>query len=118
MRVLVLTTSYPRSAADVSGRFVLDAVERLRDRGIDVTVVSPADVEHHGIAYGSGIVANLRGRPTLALRLPSFLRAFRRAAARAAEDVDLVHAHWLPSAWAAASLGKPVVAQVWGRSEE
>jgi glycosyltransferase involved in cell wall biosynthesis len=114
MRVLVLTTSYPRSAADVSGRFVRDAVERLRERGIEVTVVSPADFEHHGIAYGSGIVGNLRARPALALRLPSFLRAFRRAAARAAEDADLVHAHWLPSAWAAAPLDKPVVAQVWG----
>jgi glycosyltransferase involved in cell wall biosynthesis len=42
------------------------------------------------------------------------LRAFRRAAARAAENADLIHAHWLPSAWAAEPLGKPVVAQVWG----
>lgn len=114
MRVLVLTTSYPRTPADVSGRFVREAVDHLRERGIEVAVVSPADFEHHGIAYGSGIVGNLRARPQLSLRLPSFVRAFRRAAADAAEDVDLVHAHWLPSAWVGASLGKPVVAQVWG----
>jgi glycosyltransferase involved in cell wall biosynthesis len=114
MKVLVLTTSYPRSPADVSGRFVADAVERLRARGVDVAVVSPADFEHHGIAYGSGIVGNLRARPALVARVPSMLRNFRRAAARAAADADLVHAHWLPSAWVGASLGKPVVAQVWG----
>ncbi|HEX5246669.1 MAG TPA: glycosyltransferase family 4 protein [Gaiellaceae bacterium] len=114
MKVLVLTTSYPRAPADVAGRFVAEAVERLRARGVDVAVVSPADFEHHGVAYGSGIVGNLRADPALAFRLPSMLRNFRRAAARAAQDVDLVHAHWLPSAWVGASVGKPVVAQVWG----
>lgn len=110
----MLTTSYPRAPEDVAGLFVADAVEHLRGRGVDVVVVSPADFEHHGVAYGSGIVGNLRARPLLAVRVPSMLRNFRRAAARAAADVDLVHAHWLPSAWVAESLGKPVIAQVWG----
>lgn len=114
MRVLVLTTSYPRSATDVSGLFVADAVARLHAAGVDVSVVSPMDFEHHGIAYGAGIVGNLRARPALAARVPSMLRNFRRAAARAAEDVDLVHAHWLASAWVGSSLGRPLVAQVWG----
>ena len=35
MKVVVLTTSYPRSADDVAGAFVRDAVEHLRDAGID-----------------------------------------------------------------------------------
>ena len=96
MKVLVLTTSYPRTADDTAGLFVRDAVERLRERGVEVVVVSPADFEHHGIAYGAGIAGNLRGRPALAIRLPSMMRNFRRAAERAARDVDLVHAHWLP----------------------
>lgn len=114
MRVLVLTTSYPRSGTDTAGLFVADAVERLRAAGIEVDVVSPADFEHFGIAYGSGIVGNLRARPLRVVRVPAMLRNFRRAAARAAEGADLVHAHWLPSAWVAARLGKPMVAQVWG----
>ena len=42
MKIAVLTTSYPRHPGDAAGRFVADAVERLRLR-IDVEVVSPQD---------------------------------------------------------------------------
>ena len=118
MRILVLTTSYPRGPGDPAGRFVADAVERVRARGVEVEVVSPASFEHHGIAFGSGIVGNLRQRPLLALYLPSMQRNFRRAAREAARDADLVHAHWLPSAGVAMSLGKPYVVQVWGTDLE
>ena len=118
MRVLVLTTSYPRVPGDVAGRFIADAVERLRERGIEVEVVSPADFPHFGLAYGSGIVGNVRGRPWLALLLPLFLLSFAVAAVRAARGADLVHAHWLPSAAVALLTRKPVVAQVWGTDVE
>ena len=73
MRVVVLTTSYPRRSDDVAGVFVRDAVEHLRDAGIDVEVVSPASFRHFGLAYGHGIVGNLRRRPWLALAVPLFL---------------------------------------------
>ena len=61
----MLTTSYPRSPEDVVGRFVADAVERLRGRGIEVEVVSPLSFRHFGIAYGYGVLGNLRRRPWL-----------------------------------------------------
>jgi colanic acid/amylovoran biosynthesis glycosyltransferase len=80
--------------------------------------VSPADFPHFGLAYGSGIVGNLRRRPWLALLLPAFLLSFAVAAARAARGADLVHAHWLPSAAVALLTRKPVVAQVWGTDVE
>ena len=118
MKVTVLTTSYPRHEGDPAGRFVADAVERVRARGVEVKVVSPASFEHHGIAFGSGVVGNLRQRPLLALYLPSMQRNFRRAAREAAADADLVHAHWLPSGGVAMSLGKPYVVQVWGTDLE
>jgi glycosyltransferase involved in cell wall biosynthesis len=118
VKVLVLTTSYPRHAGDAAGRFVADGVERLRGAGVDVDVISPASFEHHGIAYGSGVVGNLRARPLLALYLPSMQRNFRRAARAAAADADLVHAHWLPSGAVAMSLGVPFVVQVWGTDLE
>jgi glycosyltransferase involved in cell wall biosynthesis len=114
MKVAVLTTSYPRFAGDAAGAFLADAVERVRERGVDVEVVSPATFSHYGIAYGSGIVGNLKRRPQRALLVPSMLRNFRRAAARAAADADLVHAHWLPSGAVAAKLGKPFAVQLWG----
>jgi glycosyltransferase involved in cell wall biosynthesis len=118
MRVVVLTTSYPRGPGDVAGLFIADAVERLRERGVNVEVVSPADFPHFGLAYGSGIVGNLRRRRWLALLLPAFLVSFAVAAIRAARGADLVHAHWLPSAAVALLTRKPVVAQVWGTDVE
>lgn len=114
MRVVVLTTSYPRHEGDVAGVFVRDAVERLRAGGVDVDVVSPASFRHFGIAYGDGVVNNLRRRPWLALALPLFLVSFARAARRAARGADVVHAHWLPSALPALATGRPFVLQLWG----
>jgi glycosyltransferase involved in cell wall biosynthesis len=118
VHVCVLTTSYPRSEADVAGRFVAEAVEQLRAAGVEVDVVSPASFRHFGIAYGDGIVQNLRARPWLALLVPAFLVAFARAARRGARDADVVHAHWIPSGIAALVTGKPFVLQVWGTDVE
>ena len=118
MKVVVLTTSYPRSAEDAAGRFVADAVERLRGAGVDVEVVSPLSFRHFGIAYGHGVVGNLRRRPYLGLLLPPMLASFARAARRAARDADLVHAHWLPAGLVAAVTGRPFVVQLWGTDVE
>jgi len=73
MKVVVLTTSYPRSAGDAAGRFVADAVQHLRARGVDVEVVSPASFRHFGIAYGAGVVGNLRRQPWRAALVPPML---------------------------------------------
>ena len=118
MRILVVTTSYPRSADDVAGVFVRDAVSNLRNAGLEIVVVSPDSFPHFGLAYGDGIVGNLRRRPWLALVLPLFLLFYVRAARRAAGGVDLVHAHWLPSALPAIATRKPFVVQLWGTDVE
>jgi len=118
MRVLTLTTSYPRGSDDVAGAFVRDAVEHLRRAGIDVDVVSPASFRHFGLAYGHGIAGNLRRRPWKVLLVPLFLLSYARAARRAARAVDLVHAHWLPSALPALATRKPFVVQLWGTDVE
>ncbi len=118
MRVAVLTTSYPRRPGDAAGRFVAEAVEHLRAGGVEVEVVSPASFRHYGIAYGHGIVGNLRRRPWRAALLPAMLASFRRAARRAARSADVVHAHWLPSGAVALGLGRPLVLQLWGTDVE
>ena len=118
MRVCVLTTSYPRTPEDVAGRFVAEAVEQVRAAGVEVDVVSPASFRHFGIAFGGGIVQNLRARPWLVVALPAFLVAYALAARRAARDADVVHAHWIPSGIAALATGKPFVLQVWGTDVE
>ncbi len=114
MKLVVLTTSYPRDRDDVAGSFVRDGVEALRAEGLDVRVVSPASFRHFDIAYGDGIVNNLRRAPWKLVLLPLFLLSFAIAARRASRDADVVHAHWLPSALPALATGKPFVLQLWG----
>jgi glycogen(starch) synthase len=116
MRVAVLTTSYPRDSGDSAGRFVAGSVEHIRERGVEVEVVGPEQFRHYGIAYGHGMIGNLRRKPWLALLLPLLAASFLRAARRA--DADLIHAHWLPAGWVAARTGRPYVVQVWGTDME
>ncbi|MEX0673533.1 MAG: glycosyltransferase, partial [Gaiellaceae bacterium] len=114
MRVAVLTTSYPRTPEDPAGIFVARLVEAARAQGVEVEVVSPASFRHFGLAYGHGIVGNLRAAPWKALLLPAFLVSFALAARRAARAADVVHAHWLPSALVGLATRKPLVVQPWG----
>ena len=116
MRVGVLTTSYPRHAGDAAGRFIADAVEHVRARGVGVEVVGPEQFHNFGIAYGHGVIGNLKRRPWLTLFVPALLASFVRAAQRT--DVEVFHAHWIPAGWVAARTGKPYVVQVWGTDVE
>lgn len=103
VKVVVLTTSWPRSADDFAGRFVADAVEHLRARGVEIDVVA------RGLE--GGVAANVRRRPWAVLpMLVSMLRATRRAA----RGADLVHAHWLLTAGVARFAGKPFVVTLHG----
>jgi glycosyltransferase involved in cell wall biosynthesis len=118
MKVVVLTTSYPRYEGDPAGNFVADAVERLREREVEVEVVSPGSFRHFGIAYGAGVVGNLKRQPWKAALVPAMLASFAQAARRASRDADLVHAHWLSAGVAALATGRPFVVQVWGTDVE
>ena len=84
MKVAVLTTSYPRYKGDAVGRFVGDAVGWLRELGVEVEVVSPRGFPHFGIAYGAGVVGNLRAKPWKVVLVPLMLLGFLRAARRGA----------------------------------
>jgi glycosyltransferase involved in cell wall biosynthesis len=118
MRVAFLTTSYPRDASDVAGAFMRDAVDDLRAAGVEIEVVSPATFRHFGIAYGAGIVGNLRRSPAKAALLPAFLASYTRAARAAAAGADLVHAHWLPSGLPARATKRPYVLTMHGTDAE
>jgi glycosyltransferase involved in cell wall biosynthesis len=118
VKVAFVTTSYPRDESDPAGAFMRDAVEDLRARGVDIDVVSPATFPHFGLAYGAGIVGNLRRSPAKALLVPPFLASYSLAARRAAVAADLVHAHWLPSGLPARLTGKPYVLTMHGTDAE
>jgi glycosyltransferase involved in cell wall biosynthesis len=113
VKIAVLTTSYPRWEGDAAGRFVADAVERLRAH-VEVEVVSAQSFRHYGIAYGHGVLGNLKRRPWLSALMPLMLAGFLHAARDAARNADLLHAHWLPAAWVAARTDKPFVVTLHG----
>jgi glycosyltransferase involved in cell wall biosynthesis len=105
-KIVVLTSSYPLNRDDFAGRFVADAVEQLRTRGLEVEVVYP-DLPRDG----GGLVRLLRHRPWRAISLFVSLSIRVR---RAARDADLVHAHWLASAFIARLAGRPFVVTLHG----
>jgi glycosyltransferase involved in cell wall biosynthesis len=117
VKIVVLTTSYPRWDGDPAGRFVADAVERLRAE-IDVGVVSAQSFRHYGIAYGHGVLGNIKQRPWLGALVPMMIASFVHAARDAARTADLVHAHWLPAGWVAARTGKPFAVTLHGTDVE
>jgi glycosyltransferase involved in cell wall biosynthesis len=118
VRVCWLTTSYPRNDSDPAGAFMRDAVEDVRAAGVEVDVVAPSSFRHYGVAYGAGIVGNIRRSPAKALLLPAFITAYTRAARGAAREADLVHAHWLPSGFPARATHKPYVLTMHGTDAE
>jgi glycosyltransferase involved in cell wall biosynthesis len=93
-------------------------VDAAREQGVEVEVVSPAALRHFGIAYGHGVLGNLRGAPWKALLVPAFLVDFALAARRGARGADVVHAHWLPSGLVGLVTGKPLIVQPWGTDIE
>jgi glycosyltransferase involved in cell wall biosynthesis len=116
VRVLQLTSSFPRRAGDVSGTFILDITRTLAEEGIEVAVVAPHDrgaalvEELDGVAverfryapdrfevlaHRGGILAALR-YPSRMLLVPPFLLAYLRAALAATRSrrPDVIHAHW------------------------
>ncbi len=92
LRILVVTTSYPKDARDPSGHFVRAEVRALERQGHEVSVVAP-----RGEAFGwPGVFARLREHPSRALDLPRELVTMRRSASRVARGArfDRAIAHW------------------------
>lgn len=123
MRVLMVSTSYPRHIGDHAGHFVAALAEHLVGFGHAVTVLAPHEgrlppretiggvrVERfvylpgslERVAYGDGVVENLRRTPLAALGMPFFAAALRRTTRRLSGDADIVHIHWGPTAVLAA----------------
>lgn len=111
LRVALFTTYYPRHERDHAGLFVSDLVDELRLRGIEVDVVCPGVYNDFGLAYGVGVMRNIRRRPW---RLPLMLISALRALRRAAREADLVHVHWLLASPLGILSGRPWVLTLQG----
>jgi len=117
LKILFLTSSYPRAAHDVASVFLRYFAEALAARGSEVHVLVPADgksateidgaitvhrfqyfpLRWQKLAYGSGIMPNLSRSPWLWLQVPFYVLAMLRALLRLLrqERFDVLHAHWI-----------------------
>jgi len=117
LKVLMLTSCYPRNHDDSAGLFVRQMAETLSKLAMEIHVLAPSDgkkgtfiennvVVHRfeyfpsalqGLAYGSGMLSNLRRRPWLWVQVPPFLLCMAYAAFRIIrkENPHLIHAHWI-----------------------
>lgn len=117
LRLLVLTSTYPRWRNDPEPGFVHELAKRLTDR-FDVTVLGPhasgaapreimdgvnilryryAPVRYETLVNDGGIVGNLKKSPWKLLLVPGFLLAQWIAYQRILRTYrpDVIHAHWL-----------------------
>ena len=116
-KVLFLTSSYPRNESDTAAVFLRYLAEELAARGLQVHVLAPADGQRESktegklivhrfkyfparwqkLAYGSGIMPNLKRSPWLWLQVPFYLLAMTLALLRLVRQqrFDLLHAHWI-----------------------
>jgi len=111
LRVLFLTTSWPRHPGDYAGRFVADLADRVTAAGVEVKVVAPGVYRDFGLGAGDGILANARRKPWA---VPPILGSMSIAAVRAARGADLVHVHWLQNVTPALPARKPMVLTLHG----
>jgi glycosyltransferase involved in cell wall biosynthesis len=117
LKILLLTSSYPRSYEDTASIFLRYLAEHLADRRLEIHVLAPADITSgttvegkitvhrfqyltsrlQKLAYGSGIIPNLKRSPCLWLQVPFFVLAMTYSSLRVIrrEQIDLVHAHWI-----------------------
>ncbi len=142
MRALWLTHSFPRTATDSAGNFILRLAAALRTQDIEVLVLAPsapglpaidelhgvpthryryAPSAHETLAYAGTMAEQVAGSLGAKLSLASMIAAGARAATRAcrAFHPDIVHAHWwfpsgISAAWTASHAHLPLVTTMHG----
>ena len=142
MKVLFLTHNYPRRPGDASGNFLQLLAKSLRNEGIDVRVVAPADAGvpetetvdgiqvdrfHYApkgretLAYGGNMATQVKESWGARVKLLGFLGSEFRCAvkARRAFEPDIIHAHWwfpngLVGTWTARMSDKPLITTLHG----
>lgn len=140
--IALLTTSYPRWDGDDAGIFVQRLVESLSGEGLvgsvivpdDILPVDPSDLtsstgnfkivrfwyttRKRRLAFGSGILPNLRTDPSLLLQLPLMLLGFLLKLRSFSRSTCVIHANWtitaLPAALHSSVTGTPFIVTLRG----
>jgi glycosyltransferase involved in cell wall biosynthesis len=130
LKVLFLTSSYPRNNDDSASVFLRYLANALTNRHVEVHVLAPSEgkasktidgsvtvhrfqyfpVRLQNLAYGSGIIPNLSHSPWLWIQVPFFLWSMTQSLVRLLfkERPSVVHAHWVIPQGLIAVLAKPL----------
>jgi glycosyltransferase involved in cell wall biosynthesis len=119
MKVLVLTTTFPRWKDDSTPGFVYELSKRLKNRGLEIFILAPyhegskfyeevEDLKIHRfpyfypnkfqkLAYEGGILPNLKRSWLARMQVPLLILAELYWAQKLVkkEKIDLIHSHWL-----------------------
>lgn len=117
MNVLWLTSSYPRYKGDTASIFLKYLAESLSDQNIKIRIITPDHISikddqkkvrlipfkyfiprsKQKLAYGSGILPNLKKSSWLYIQIPFFLTAMLiRLIIECINDrPDIIHVHWV-----------------------
>lgn len=118
MKVLVLTSSFPRTETSHEVRYIFDLADCLTRQGWDLFILTPHysggkrseswgnvsitrfpyffPERYEKLAYGYGILYNLQNHPVAILNIPFFLLSEIWNSLRIirSKKIDLVHTHW------------------------
>ena len=129
MKIGIVTTSYPRFTGDRAGLFTAQLVESLKAQDHQVLVVAPEADEAKAqdgvfrasfgwrfsrkIAYGAGIVENVKKNPLLLLGIPGFVRGIARAVSGHLAGCEVIDASFTAAGAAVARARRPEQAVVY-----
>lgn len=143
LRILILTSSFPRFLGDSAGVFIWHLCKELQTLGLEIGVVAPHDygckrheawkgieifrfpyfypLKLQKLCYGSGILKNINKNYLAFIQLPFFIISEIHYALRITRRrrFDLVHAHWslpqgLTGLWLRRFCGIPCVISMHG----
>jgi L-malate glycosyltransferase len=119
MKVLFLTTTFPRWENDIRPAFVYELANRLQKSGLDIVVLAPYcegskkfelldgirvyrfpyffPTRYQKLAYNGGILPNLKKSNLAKIQIPFFLlseiiytlKIIKR------ENIEIIHSHWI-----------------------
>jgi glycosyltransferase involved in cell wall biosynthesis len=129
VKIGIVTTSYPRFGGDRAGLFTAQLVESLKELDHQVLVVAPEAAgaqKQEGvflarfgsrlskkIAYGAGIVENLKKNPLLLLGIPGFIRGIARAVSEHLAGCEVIDASFTAAGAAVLKARRPEQAIVY-----
>jgi glycosyltransferase involved in cell wall biosynthesis len=123
VKIGIVTTSYPRFGGDRAGLFTAQLVDTLKKLGHRVLVVAPESAgarKQDGvflarfgsrlsrkIAYGAGIVENLKKNPLLLLGISGFIRGLARAVSEHLSGCEVIDASFTAAGAAVVEARRP-----------